>query len=300
MNAPNDCPHTADAIGWALHALEPEEELAVVLHLPTCAACRRAVRDAEAVLGGLGSAVEEVEPPQGLRDRILAAAESAPRLESPAVHPRTSPEPATSAARPDPASERRSSSRPAATGQGPSDGDDSTTPDRSRSRGWSWLRGRPAKVLAASLALTGMLTVGGLVARTVQLEQQRDVAIVQAQSVTEMMSKLDEPGTSHAMLATPDGTPVGAVLVSADERRLVTVGLPANAVDRETYVLWGLRGETPVALGTFDVGAPEPESGALGSPAESGRFSAYAISLEPGRTAPAAPTQEVASGPIST
>jgi len=40
-----DCPLTQQTIGWALHALEPDEEMAVLLHLPQCAACRAAAHD---------------------------------------------------------------------------------------------------------------------------------------------------------------------------------------------------------------------------------------------------------------
>lgn len=288
MNEFRTCPNAAEAVGWALHALEPDEELAVVMHLPSCAACRATVRETETVMAGLGGGVEQVDPPSALRARIVAEAAAQAQPET-VLRPRTSPESGPSETVPsrpvppvEPSRPRRSDT-PAPTGPG-------------RHRRWLGSRGRRA--LALSLAVVGVLTVGGLAVRTTQLEQQRDVAIVQAQSVADMMAQVDQPGTSHAVLATPEGTPVGAVLVSEDQRRLVTVGLPANAVDREIYVLWGVRGDTPVALGTFDVGTAEHDSGTLGSPGEANGFTAYAISLEPGRSAPVAPTQAVASGPV--
>lgn len=62
----------------------------MVRHLRTCASCRALVREAEETAAGLGSAVDQVTPPVGLRDRILDAAERAPRP-PPAVEPRVEP-----------------------------------------------------------------------------------------------------------------------------------------------------------------------------------------------------------------
>lgn len=296
MNTAASCPRTAEAVGWALHALEPEEEMAVLVHLPQCAVCRSAVRDVEQVLGGLGSAVEQVDPPPSLRSNILTAAAGTPQHPS-VLRPRVSPESTPRHVPPAPPVPPSPVAQPPAP-RHRRDGEGAGTGPPGRARRARWLSTRGRRMLAASLALVGVIAVGGLAARTLQLEQQRDAAVTQAQSVAELMSQLDEPGTTHAVLANSEGVAVGAVLVSDDQRRLVTVGLPANATDRETYVLWGLRGQTPVAIGTFDVGTPEPGSGTLQSPAEASGFSAYAISLEPGRTAPASPTQPVASGQV--
>ena len=38
------CTRTEQAVNWALHALEPDEEIAVERHVPTCADCLAAVR----------------------------------------------------------------------------------------------------------------------------------------------------------------------------------------------------------------------------------------------------------------
>lgn len=55
----------------------------MVRHLPTCASCRALVREAEETAADLGSAVDQVTPPVGLRDRILDAAERTPRSAPP-------------------------------------------------------------------------------------------------------------------------------------------------------------------------------------------------------------------------
>ncbi|MGH3588818.1 MAG: anti-sigma factor domain-containing protein, partial [Pseudonocardia sp.] len=111
------------------------------------------------------------------------------------------------------------------------------------------------------------------------------------------------PGTSHATLSTSDGRPVGAVVAGPAARTVVTAGLPANDHATSIYVLWGISTDAaPQPIGTFDVdpGAPGPGVHLLG-PAGAGQpVIGYAISLEPGRAAPTAPTTVVASGQVQT
>ena len=74
------CTRTEQAVSWALHALEPDEEIAVERHVPTCADCLAAVRDTEAVMTQLATAVEQVDPPMRLRAAILDAAAATPQV----------------------------------------------------------------------------------------------------------------------------------------------------------------------------------------------------------------------------
>jgi anti-sigma-K factor RskA len=57
---------------YALGLLEGEERRAFEAHLATCAACRAEVRALKRVTEGLDLAVDQHEPPRGLRDRVLA------------------------------------------------------------------------------------------------------------------------------------------------------------------------------------------------------------------------------------
>ncbi len=68
MNAPEDCPLTQQAVGWALHALEPDEEMAVLLHMPQCSACRAAAHDAEQVLSWLDTILRTKRTPDEERE----------------------------------------------------------------------------------------------------------------------------------------------------------------------------------------------------------------------------------------
>jgi anti-sigma factor ChrR (cupin superfamily) len=66
------CPHRELAVGWALHALEPAEEILVATHLPDCSACSHAVAEAEHVGAALGLSVPEEIPSTELEQRVLA------------------------------------------------------------------------------------------------------------------------------------------------------------------------------------------------------------------------------------
>ena len=52
------CDQEELAVGWAMHALEPDEEAQLRAHLPECATCRRTVRNTEEVTAGSGVGAE--------------------------------------------------------------------------------------------------------------------------------------------------------------------------------------------------------------------------------------------------
>jgi hypothetical protein len=179
MNFPHPCSLNEQAVGWALHALEPDEEMAVLLHLQQCASCQAAVRDAEDVLADLGASVEQIEPPPSLREALLERAADTPQR-APLLRPRTSPEtvrPPTETPEP----RHRTAAEERAGSVGPRD----TRPSRG-----SWLSRRGRRLVAASIALIGVLTVGGLAVRTAQLEQQRDA---QAQNAADLVTPARPP-----------------------------------------------------------------------------------------------------------
>jgi anti-sigma factor RsiW len=60
------------AVGHALSALEPEDEQAFLAHLPSCAACQRALDEHLETLGHLAYDADDVEPPAALLEGIRA------------------------------------------------------------------------------------------------------------------------------------------------------------------------------------------------------------------------------------
>lgn len=283
----SSCPLEEQAVGWALHALEPDEEMAVRIHLPQCAPCRAVVRDTEALLGGLGAALEQTDPPAHLRANLLARAAETPQFRGAALGPRRSPESDVHAAR-----HRRGQ---AATPARPPVAGPPAAPSRGPGR-------RPSRrrIIAAALAVAGVLGFAGLGVYTAQVQQQRDENIARSETLADIITRLDQPGAQLATLAADDGTPVAAVVVADGVRTVVTAGLAPNATADSTYVLWGVGAGSPSPIGTFDVAGTGAVVHSVGSAAEGEGFGAYAISIEPGRAAPATPTTVVASGQVET
>lgn len=294
MNAPEDCPLTQQAVGWALHALEPDEEMAVLLHMPQCAACRAAAHDAEQVLSGLAGMVPLVEPPAGLRQRLMAEVAETPQRPQ-VLRPRP-PQPATADA-PEPDAPEPEASEPAAAPRlHRLDAEDAG----SARRGWFGPGSRGRRLVAASLAVAAAVAIGALTVRTNQLEQQRDAESAQAQSLSRLLSELGEPDSRYALLTDANtGATVAAVLVDDGQRQVYSVALPANAPDT-VYVAWGLTaGGEAVPLGAFDVARTEEGPLPVGPADDAEDFPQYAVSIEPGRVAPTTPTVVVASGQVA-
>jgi Anti-sigma-K factor rskA len=277
------CPRNEEAIGWALHSLEPDEEMAVAMHLPQCDSCRTVAGEAGEVLSYLGAAVEQLDPPPSLRDRLMAAVADTPQ--QPAGEPQPTSQAAAAA---EPAATRREAERGS-----------TRPPDTRPGRSSRWSR-RGRRLVAGALAVVAALTIGVLGVRNAQLTAERDAQVAQAQRLENLLDEFDRPGVQHALLAREDGSTIAAVVVSDGQPQVFPIGIPANSVDRDTYVLWGIaEGANPAPLGTFDVTGNDQGLLAVGWVPGDARYAAYAISLEPGRTAPAVPTAVVASGPVA-
>ncbi|MEQ3550222.1 anti-sigma factor [Pseudonocardia nematodicida] len=309
-------------VGWALHALEPDEELEVVEHLPGCPECRRAASDVAEVGAALASALPQQEPPARLRESIVDLARRtpqegrnddrpvpgdrpAPPRHATGPHGRPGPGvwPAPRHAQqpgPEPDAPRRApqpSSRPGGTGGGerPPAG-----PGRGRPRTGRWARS--GRVLVAGVLALAVIAGGGVLAGQYRdMQAERDVGVAQAQQMHDVLLALSRPGSEHAWLAPDPGMqPVAAVIVADGQPEVVPLELSPNRTDDQTYVLWGLNGDNPpTPVGTFDVlaGAPGPLPVAS---LESGTFGQYAVSLERGREAPSAPSAVIAAGQVET
>lgn len=60
-------------VGYALHALEPQEEISVENHVAGCDRCARATAQMQETTTKLAYAVEPMTPPPALRDAVLAS-----------------------------------------------------------------------------------------------------------------------------------------------------------------------------------------------------------------------------------
>jgi anti-sigma-K factor RskA len=97
----------------------------------------------------------------------------------------------------------------------------------------------------------------------------------------------------------PTGTDLATVEVLGDKAWVINSAMPANNSSDSQYVLWTVPPKgAPTAVGGFDV-APGHAVVSVGRITQShGHIAAFAISKEPGRRVPTAPTVVVASGAV--
>ncbi|MGH3871253.1 MAG: anti-sigma factor domain-containing protein [Pseudonocardiaceae bacterium] len=254
-----DCPHRDLAVGWALRALEPAEESLVAAHMPDCATCTRTIAETEEVCASLGLSVPEMVPSAELEQRVLAVA-----IDSHAA-------PVVPFPLPPPTQPTRYAGVSLRSGTG---------------------------LLAVAAALVLVAAVGVLGVRVSQLGEERNQAARQVTEISAAIHRAADPAVVRVPLVGADGGAVGMVLASRDSADVVSTRLPANQVSDQIYVLWGLSDRPPTALAAFDVATDVPGLHAVPSVQGAGDFTGYAVSLEPGRRTPAAPTVVLASGQV--
>ncbi|MEU2350001.1 anti-sigma factor [Modestobacter sp. NPDC049651] len=312
MSAPTGRPGPAGheqfeelAVGWALHALEPEDEALFAAHLGGCAQCTRTVADTQEVMAALASDLPEAEPSDGLRDRLRAAVEE---TEQQSAAPPSPVPPAVPSNRPSnrpstpPAAPRTGPARPSSApvpGPGALDGLHRPRPPRDPDLRPAWRRVLPGALVAAAVA--AILALGTW---NVVIAGDRDAAEATAARQEQVLRAVlqDGPATVAPLSdpEEPDGPPVATVVARRDGVQVVSNGLAVNDQRDAVYVLWGIGDESPVALGTFDVVSPRIDLRTVGSSAAgSDDFDSYGISREPGRQAPSAPTDIVATGQVT-
>ncbi|MCV2491418.1 anti-sigma factor [Geodermatophilus sp. YIM 151500] len=303
------------AVGWALHALEPEDETRFARHLPDCRRCASTVAETTELMAAMATDLPPAEPSDELRTRLRAAVAGTDQVRRPTVRP------PADAAPVDPRTVDPASVDPGGADRGTWDHGVSPAPWEAAA-----LRdllppdalpgttaepppqppvdsGRPAlrRVLPVALAAAAVATILGLGVWNVTLTQARDRAESAAAAQDAVVETLLEPGrTVTAALSGDGGPPVATVVVRDSQLHVVTETLPRNDDRRTTYVLWGTGRDTPVDLGTFDVERSGLQLHAVGSGGTGlDDFPGYAISLEPGREAPPVPTEIVASGQVT-
>lgn len=248
------------AAGFVLDALEPDEAEAMRTHLAECAEPHLEVYELGAVVPHLADVLEPIEPPAGLRRRIMAAASA--EASQRAVR-----------AAPGAAVTEPWSMDPAAAQVGSAHGRPLWSP--------AWLVAGLAFAMVVALGTFGLFQQSELAAAR---EYERAVATV--------LDVAQQPGSQLAILSSDQ--PMGAqglAAVGADGQLAIAVrALPATAGD-EVYEAWVIAGDAaPVAVGGFRVGR-EATGWLVTSHDVPGRELALAITLEaaPGATAPSGP-----------
>ncbi len=211
---------------YALGALTDSERRELETHLPTCAECTREVAELTRVATGLAQVVPQVDPPAGLRERVLRAAvqSTAREQEAPPVKPRVS----------------------------------SVIPT------WFAVAASIAAVAMGLYAMTLRQRVGELQerlrdanARAEGLERDVKVARADTDRANEVRAILTASDVRRIDLAGQKSAPgaAGRAFWSRSRQRLVVTAdnLPSLATGR-TYQLWVIPpGKNPVSMGVLDV-----------------------------------------------
>ncbi len=307
MTSRHDDHETFDelAVGWALHALEPEDETLFAPHLAACPRCTRTVAETAEVMAALAGDLPPAEPSEGLRDRLREAVERTEQLPPPA--PVTGPDPGgpDDVALPPlagPPGGRRRGDVPGAgstaAGRGATGFPGYVPPAVEAGTGGPtvWRRVLPNALVAAAVA--AILALGTW---NVVLGSARDEAQAVAAEQAEVLDSLLQPGRATIAPLSDDGRSVATVVARDGRLDVVTHGLGVNDLSDSTYVVWGVTEDGPVALGEFDVVvSPRTDVRTIGSAATGlDDYDAYAVSIEPGREAPAEPSDVVANGQVT-
>ncbi len=272
------------AVGWALHALEPEDEARFTDHLTGCARCSRTVAETAEVMAAMAGDLPPAEPSEGLRDRLRAAVEETEQLPStpPREQPADPPPPVPDPLAPRPVAHELGLRPP--------------LPVRGLDGRPSWRRVLPTALVAAGVAV--VLSLG---AWNVAVSSDRDAAVAAAADQARVLDALLQPGRAAVAPVLADGETVATVVAREDGVQVVSERLAVNDDAAETYVVWGLADDgVPEPLGTFDVVTPQMDLRTVGSSGTGlGDYAAFAISLEPGRQAPSSPTEIIGQGEVT-
>ena len=264
---PGHGPFEELAAGYALDALEPADEQRFLRHARECPACAQALADFREVAAALADTAPPAEPSPRLADRILAAALAD-------LDPGRRPGPLAAAA------------DAAAPGDAAAEAEDALPPGvvplRPRARRWL----RPVRAAAAVALIAGGGTWAGLAATTSgspPLACAHPHACPQVTLIAE---------ATHRAAAT--------VLIRNGKVWMAPVKMAANPAG-DIYVLWQITGShRPLAVGSFDIRPGSSAQIKIGALAASYHGTlAFAVSLEQGRTIPAAPSHVVALGQVS-
>jgi anti-sigma-K factor RskA len=262
---------------FVLGALEPDEAAAVRAHLATCTQDHSEIAELGATLPVLAESVPIVEPPAGLKTRIMAAAAAEAAAAAPGA--------ATVA----PVAAAPIASAPVAAAPVvaaiPADATPFPTADdraarRERTSPLSW-----------ALRIAAVVAIVALGASTLLLRNQLNDAQAYQQAVTAVIDAAGQPGALTAVLTADGDTGTGLAAVTPDGRVTLAMQDLAPTSGATVYTAWVIGGDgVPVDIGSFNVGRGGTASfSATIAPATAGTVLALTREPGPGATTPTLP-----------
>jgi anti-sigma-K factor RskA len=269
---------------YAIGALDDDEAAVVRDHLAGCEDAHAEVDAMGEAVAALADVVEPMDPPAGLKDRLMAAAAAdlaEGRHPASATAARAAQAPAQAAS----AQGAPAAREPDARGPSP----DSTPPTAAPVIILDRERRRPSLAwLVAAAAVIGVVALAGL-----NLAQRRelDAASAYRDGVASALQLAGQPGSQTALLTAEDGSVSGLGVVGSDGSvELVMRGLAATT-GTQVYTAWTIApNAAPVALGDFTVGSDGVAVATAQSPGTSpGDTLALTLESAGGHQAPAGP-----------
>jgi hypothetical protein len=207
------CPNEELAVGWAMHALEPNEEAFLRDHVSSCTRCQRTVGSTHEVMAVMGGSFRQEDPPPRLRARLMDAIEHTPQEQASG-----------------PGGPKHALAEPIQL--------------RPRRRGRSFL------VAAAILAVVGLGGLAGV--RLAQMSSEINAAQSQNQQLSRALAVTADPTASRAPLRSSTGSSVGTLVSTDSDAVFVPQNLTRND-SSHIYVVWGTSTPAPEPLATFDM-----------------------------------------------
>lgn len=258
---------------FVLDALDPADAAAVRAHLATCEDAHEEIAELGGVLPALAASVPVVDPPAGLKARIMAAAAAdlEERTAGAAVVTADAAEPTAAEPIAFPSASER-------------------TARRARASTGTWI-----------LRIAAVVAIVGLAGWNLLLQNQLNATGAYQRSVAAVLDVAAQPGSLTAILTPADGTGSGLAAVGSGGKVALAMRDMAPTSGSTVYTTWAIGGDgVPLALGDFTVGSDG--TGTLEAPTPSlAPGTVIALTREPtsGLTAPTGPivSKGVASAP---
>jgi anti-sigma factor RsiW len=272
------CDEVRESAGaFVLGALSPAEAAAIREHLASCPEAHEEIAELGGVLPALAESVPVVEPPDGLKARIMAAAAAdLETREAPAAQAPSTPVVAADTA-----------ATVAAVAPAPTPFPSDTERDARRSR---------ASAGTWALRIAAVVAIVALGAWGVLLRGQLDTAQAYEQNVAKVLEVASQPGAQVAVLGGESGTGSGLAAISSTGEVTMAVSDLAPTSGSSVYTAWVIDADgVPVDIGSFTVGSGGTGGGTMtsGAPVAAGATLALTHEPAPGASAPS-------STPVST
>jgi hypothetical protein len=235
---------------YMIGGLTKADKQAFEAHLPTCSSCQHALAELAPVVGALPLAVELVEPPAGMKSRILAAVAAQAEKDN-ETKGNVKPGPATPLR-----SEEESFNLSDSTLNRPMPTADKQIPAESGRKLPNWLL--PSVSAAAVLLL---IASGILLLRVDSLQDKAEQLTARVDSLQQQIDSTGRPltgvQTNHVIALSPttkDIVAQGLATIVVDDKGMHLIvqaeQLPL-LTDNEAFQVWMLKNGKPVNAGTF-------------------------------------------------